>query len=69
MKKLISSQGGLNTYLEVKPMDHKLYPDWKYLRLTTQFDGSKDPAEERVRFDWCLDPETFKTFKDFVNEV
>jgi hypothetical protein len=69
MKKLISSEGGLNTYLEVKPMGHKLYPNWRYMRLTTTYDESKDPSEERVRFDWCIDPDTFNTLKDFINEV
>ena len=69
MKKLISSEGGINTYLEVKPIENNLYSNWRHIRLTTTYEGSKNPSEEHIKFDWCIEPDSFNTFKEFINEV
>ena len=66
-KKLISETGGMRTYLEIRNVDTPA--GLKYLRISTFFDGAKDPNSERTRFDMCLDEQTFKAFKDMINEV
>lgn len=66
MKKLISNTGGLHTFLEVKPVE--AVAGMTYLRITTTFDGSKDPADERVKFDICLDPTDLANLKAVLND-
>lgn len=66
MKKLISNTGGLHTYLEIKPVT--AVQGMTYLRVTTTFDGSKDPTDERVKFDICLDPKDLANLKTVLND-
>ena len=66
-KKLISETGGMRTYLEIRNVDTPA--GLKYLRISTFFDGAKDPNSERTRFDMCLDEATFNAFKEMINEV
>jgi len=67
MKKLISDVGGMKTYVEIRDIDMPV--GTKYLRVSTFYDGAKDPNSERTRFDMCMDQETFNALKDLVNEV
>ena len=66
-KKLISETGGMRTYLEIRNVDTPA--GLKYMRISTFFDGAKDPNSERTRFDMCLDEATFNAFKEMINEV
>ena len=66
MKKLISDTGGLSTYLEIRDLDAPV--NMKYIRISTFFDGAKDPNSERTRFDMCLESEEFEKLKAFINE-
>lgn len=66
MKKLISNTGGMHTYLELKSVD--AVAGLTYLRVTTTFEGSKDPGEERTKFDLCLDPGEFANLKAVLND-
>ena len=66
MKKLISDTGGMHTYLEIKPVD--AVPGTTYLRITTMFDGAKDPNSERVKFDMCLDQRELANLKMALSE-
>ena len=66
MKKLISNTGGLHTFLEVKPVP--AVAGMTYLRITTTFDGSKDPTDERVKFDICLGPTDLANLKAALND-
>ena len=43
MKKLISNTGGMNTFLEIKPVE--AVPGLTHLRITTTYDGSKHPED------------------------
>lgn len=65
MKKLISNTGGLQTFFEIR--DLEIPPNTKYIRISTFYDGAKNPNGERTQFDMCLDEEHFKNLKDFIN--
>ena len=66
MKKLISNTGGMHTFLEIKPVS--ALPGTTHLRITTTFDGAKDPTDERVRFDMCLDQTDLANLKAALSE-
>jgi hypothetical protein len=66
-KRLISDTGGMKTYVEIRDVDTPA--GMKYLRVSTFFDGARDPNSERTRFDMCLDEETFQALKDIINEM
>lgn len=66
-KRLISDTGGMKTYVEIRDVDTPA--GMKYLRVSTFFDGAKDPNSERTRFDMCMDEETFRALRDIFNEV
>ena len=67
MKKLISDVGGMKTFLEIRDLETPA--KMKYIRVSTFYDGAKDPNGERTRFDMCLEPEHFQVLKDFINEM
>ena len=67
MKRLISETGGMKTYVEIRDID--VPAGTKFLRVSTFFDGAKDPNSERTRFDMCMDETTFNALKDLINEV
>ena len=67
MKRLISDVGGMKTFLEIR--DLEIPANMKYIRVSTFYDGAKDPNSERTRFDMCLEREHFQTLKDFINEM
>lgn len=66
-KRLISDTGGMKTYVEIRDVDTPA--GLKYLRISTFYDGARDPNSERTRFDMCLDEKTFQALKDIINEV
>lgn len=66
MKKLISNTGGMNTFLEIKPVE--AVPGMTHLRITTTYDGSKHPEDERVHFDLCLEPTDLANIKAALSE-
>ena len=66
MKKLISDTGGMHTYLEIRPVE--AIPGTTHLKITTAFDGAKDPTDERVVFDVCLDPTDLANLKAAISE-
>lgn len=65
MKRLISDVGGMKTFLEIR--DIETPANMKYIRVSTFYDGAKDPNGERTRFDMCLEEEHFQTLKDIIN--
>lgn len=66
MKKLISNTGGMHTYLEIRPVE--AVPGTTHLKITTAFDGAKDPDYERVVFDVCLDQTDLANLKAALSE-
>lgn len=66
MKRLISDTGGMHTYLEINPV--AAVPGTTHLKITTTFDGAKDPGDERVRFDMCLDQTDLANLKAALTE-
>lgn len=66
MKKLISNTGGMHTYLEINQVS--AVPGTTHLRITTTFDGAKDPSDERVRFDMSLEQSDLANLKAVINE-
>jgi hypothetical protein len=66
MKKLISSTGGMNTFLEIKPVE--AVPGLTHLRITSTYNGSKYPNDEHVHFDLCLEPADLANVKATINE-
>jgi hypothetical protein len=69
MKKLIDNSGGMKTFVELRPLENPQNPGWMYIKLTTTWDDAKAPHEEQTKFDMCLTPEAFATFKGFINEM
>jgi len=67
MKKLISDVGGMKTFVEVRKLDNPI--NMRYIRVSSLYDGAKDPNGERTRFDMCLNDAEFGTLKDFFNEA
>ena len=66
MKKLISTTGGMNTFLEIKPVE--AVAGLTHLRITTTYDGAKHPKDERVHFDLCLEPTDLANLKAVLSE-
>ena len=66
MKKLISDTGGMHTYLEIRSVD--AIPGTTHLKITTAFDGAKDPTYERVVFDMCMDQRDLANLKAALSE-
>lgn len=67
MKKLISDIGGMKTFLEIRTINST--STMKYFKISTFYDGAKDPNSERTQFDMCLDEEHYQYLKDFINEM
>lgn len=66
MKKLISNTGGMHTYLEIKSVE--AVPGTTHLRITTTYDGSKYPDDERVHFEMCLEQTDLANIKAAIGE-
>lgn len=66
-KKLISDVGGMKTFVEVRNVAAP--SNMKYIRVSTFYDGAKDPNGERTRFDMCMEEEHFQNLKDLFNEM
>lgn len=66
MKKLISNTGGLQTFLEIRPVE--AIAGMTYLRITTTFEGAKDASDERVKFDVCLDQSELANLRTALND-
>lgn len=66
MKRLISDTGGMHTYLEINSVP--AVPGTTHLKITTTFDGAKDPTDERVRFDMCLDQTDLANLKAALSD-
>ena len=67
MKKLLSDVGGMKTFIEIRKLDNPT--NMRYIRVSTFYDGAKDPNGERTRFDMCMEEEHFQTLKEFINEM
>jgi len=66
MKKLIGQIGDVVTYAEVNTID--TLHNWRHVKITSQWLNARDPSEH-VKFDMCMDPETFAQFKQIINEM
>jgi hypothetical protein len=67
MKRLLSDVGGMKTFVEIRKLDTPA--SMRYIRVSTFYDGAKDPNGERTRFDICLEEEHFQVLKEFINEM
>ena len=66
-KHLINESAGVKNYLTVTSL---LVPKtWTHVQITSTYDFSRDPDYEQVKFDMCMDPETFNLFKQTVNSL
>jgi len=43
--------------------------EWTQVQIASTYDFSRDPDYEQVKFEMCMDPETFKLFKQTVNSL
>lgn len=64
---MISNSGGMKTFVEVRNL--VVPKDTKYIRISTCYDGAKDPNSERTRLDMCLTDEEYNILKDLINEM
>jgi hypothetical protein len=67
MKKLISDSGGMKIYVEIRNLT--MPEGVKYLRISSFYDGAKDPNSERTKLDMCLTSEEFAELRNFLNEI
>jgi hypothetical protein len=67
MKKQIADNGSHATFMELKPINETTHKGWLNFRITTTYADSKNPMEEHVKYDVCLDPQAIKNLKEFVN--
>jgi hypothetical protein len=67
MKKLISDTGGMKIYVEIRNLT--MPEGVKYLRISSFFDGAKDPNGERTKLDMCLTADEFAELRDLFNEI
>lgn len=67
MKKLIDDAGEIHTYVELTPFTNPQHKGWMRLKVTTVYDAARNPDEEQVRMDLCLNPESFQKFKEIFN--
>ena len=64
MKQLLSDCNGMQTYLEVT--DQASPAGYKYIKITSTYEKSKTPGDERVRFEMLLSPEAYSKLKDLL---
>lgn len=67
MKTLISSQNGMETFVEITDQDRP--EGYKYIKITSVFDKAKDPSAERVRYEMLMSPECIAKMKDVFNSL
>jgi hypothetical protein len=64
MKQLISQNGGYKVYAEMKQID---YPEkTKVLQFSTEWDNSKSPETEHVKFTMFLTDDQLSTLKQMI---
>jgi hypothetical protein len=68
-KHLINESAGVKTYITVAPLTNPQHQGWTQVRIISTADFSRDPDYEQVKFDMCMDPETFNLFKQTVNSL
>jgi len=68
-KHLINESAGVKTYITVAPLTNKQHQGWTHVRIISTADFSRDPDYEQVKFEMCMDPDTFKQFKQTVNSL
>ena len=66
-KHLINESAGVRTYLTVTSLS--VPKEWTQVQIASTYDFGRDPDYEQVKFDMCMDPETFKLFKQTVNSL
>lgn len=64
---MISESGGMRTYVEIRNLS--VPEGTKYIRISTFFDGAKDPNSERTRLDMCMTDSEFNSLKELINEM
>lgn len=67
MKTLISSQNGMETFVEITDQDRP--KGYKYIKITSVFDKARDPSAERVRYEMLMSPECIAKMKDVFNNL
>jgi len=68
-KHLISSAGGVNTYIDAKPLTNPHHAGWTHVKISTVAEWARDPDYEQVKLDLCLQPEEFANLKAVINSL
>jgi hypothetical protein len=69
MTKLISDNGGMKQYAQVTPMLVKGYEGWVNFKMYTTYDNSKDPTDQHIQLNICLDPQHLENLKKALNDL
>ena len=64
MKHLLSDCNGMQTYIEVTDQDKP--EGYKYIKITSTYEKSKAPNDERTRFEMLLSPESYTKLKEIL---
>ena len=68
-KQLISSAGGINTFIDAKPLTNPQHAGWTHVKISSTAEWAKDPTHEQVKLDLCLEPEEFANLKAVINSL
>lgn len=68
MRKLISDDGGYKTFIDIAPIDSKLYNGWANFRVVTVWEEARSTVEEHTKFQMNLNPDALKNLKEILNE-
>ena len=67
MKKRIDTSGDVHTYAELTPLKTSSHHGWWRLKISTVYDTARNPDEEQVQLDMCMDEYTLECMKDLFN--
>lgn len=69
MKQLLSSAGGVHTYVEARPLETPSHKGWMQVKIFTTAEWSRDPAYEQTKLELFLQPEEFANLKAVINSL
>jgi hypothetical protein len=66
-KQLISEAGGVQTYIDAKPLTNSSHAGWTHLRIYTKSEFSRDPDYEQTKIELFMEPDAFANLKTVIN--
>ena len=67
MKTLINEVDGYRLYADITSINEPA--DYKFLKITSQWDNAKAPNQEQKKFEMLMSPAALAAFKNFIKEA